>query len=71
MLYNLGTVNRIPPMTYTADGYEGFAFGNPEDLRKGPLGEVCDYQIVAAPAEMQSEIGCWLTLPTQLMTQMQ
>lgn len=56
-------------MTYTADGYEGFTFGNPDDLRKGPLGEVCDYQIVGAPADMQSEIGCWLTLPTQLMTQ--
>ena len=56
-------------LLYTADDYEGFAFANPENLRTGPLGEVADYQIVAAPSGLQSEIGCWLTLPTACVTQ--
>ena len=56
-------------MIYTCNDYEGFTFANADNLRKGPLGEVADYQIVGAPADMRPEIGCWLTLPTKLMTQ--
>lgn len=51
-------------ITYTHPDYAGFTFANADALRTGPLGEVADYQIVAAPADMKSEIGSWLTLPT-------
>lgn len=57
-------------ITYTCPDYEGFIFANADNLRKGPLGEVADYQIVEAPADLRSEIGCWLTLPTRLITQL-
>ena len=56
-------------MLFTAADYDGFTFSNPEDLRSGPLGQVADYQIVGAPADLQSELGCWLTLPTSIVTQ--
>jgi len=56
-------------MLYIAQDYEGFTFSNPEKLRSGPFGEVADYQIVGAPSDLQSELGCWLTLPTSIVTQ--
>ena len=65
-------VGEIPliQMTYThKDDFAGFVFANPEDVRKGPLGEVCDYQIISAPAGEEAEIGCWLTLATANMVQ--
>jgi len=48
-------------------GYEGFTFAQGENRRNGPLGEVADFRIVGTPANMRSELGCWLTLPTELM----
>ena len=56
-------------ITFICDDYDGFVFANAENLRKGPLGEVADYQIVKAPAKLRAEVGCWLTLPTKLMAQ--
>ena len=55
-------------MIYTANGYEGFTFSNLENTRVGPLGEVVDCQIVEAPKDLESEIGCWLSIPTRIIT---
>jgi|TARA_R110002110_G_scaffold332681_1_gene543665 hypothetical protein len=52
-------------MTYTNSDYPEFVFHNPTDLRTGPEGEICDYQILLAPKGMESEISCWLALLTK------
>ena len=56
-------------MLYIAQDYEGFTFSNADDVRDTPFGEIADYQIVGAPPELQSELGCWVTLPTRHVTQ--
>ncbi len=56
-------------MTYTHPDYPGFVLGNPGDLRKGPEGEICDYQILSAPKGMEDETDCWLALPTASIIQ--
>ncbi len=64
-----GDPHSLKPMTFTNSDYPGYLFANPEDVRKGPLGEVSDYQIVSTPNGEEAEIGCWLTLSTANMIQ--
>jgi hypothetical protein len=48
--------------TYSHPDYPGFSFSNPEAFATGPMGAFCEYEIVSAPQTMQDEIGCWLRL---------
>ena len=66
------TVSKPMTFTYTHPDYPGFILGNPDNLRNGPEGEICDYQILSTPADMEwmkDEIHCWLTLLTAKVEQ--
>tara|TARA_B100001094_G_C18002201_1_gene705768 strand:- start:715 stop:888 length:174 start_codon:yes stop_codon:yes gene_type:complete len=56
-------------MTYTHPDYPDFIFTKLRDRGTGPLGAVCDYEIISAPEELQTEVGCWLRLLSSQMSQ--